>query len=45
MGRAKPTIELLSLAEGDDKVKVHLAGKTIRKVVYVPKRLMNFVVG
>jgi leucyl-tRNA synthetase len=28
-----------------DRVKSHLDGKAIRKVVYVPKRLMNLVVG
>ncbi len=37
--------EVRALAEGDDKVKVHLAGKTVRKVVFVPRRLINFVVG
>jgi hypothetical protein len=25
-------------------VKAHLAGKTVRKVVFVPRRLINFVV-
>ncbi len=34
-----------ALAEADEKVKAHLAGKTIRKVVFVPRRLINFVVG
>ncbi len=29
----------------DEKITVHLAGKTVRKVVFVPKRLINFVVG
>jgi leucyl-tRNA synthetase len=37
--------EVRALAEADDKVKAHLAGKTVRKVVFVPKRLVNFVVG
>ncbi len=37
--------EVRALAEADEKVKGHLAGKAIRKVVFVPKRLMNFVVG
>ncbi|WP_041453550.1 leucine--tRNA ligase [Anaeromyxobacter dehalogenans] len=36
--------EVRALAEADEKVKVHLAGKTVRKVVFVPKRLVNFVV-
>ncbi len=35
----------LALAEADERVKAHLAGKTVRKVVFVPKRLVNFVVG
>ena len=34
-----------ALAERDENVQRHLAGKTIRKVVYVPGRLVNFVVG
>jgi leucyl-tRNA synthetase len=29
----------------DDKVAPHLAGKPVRKIVFVPKRLVNFVVG
>jgi leucyl-tRNA synthetase len=37
--------EVRALAEAEERVKGHLAGKTIRKVVFVPKRLMNFVVG
>jgi leucyl-tRNA synthetase len=37
--------EVRALAEADEKVKGHLAGKTVRKVVFVPKRLVNFVVG
>jgi leucyl-tRNA synthetase len=37
--------EVRALAEAEERVKAHLAGKTIRKVVFVPKRLMNFVVG
>jgi leucyl-tRNA synthetase len=31
-------------AEADEAVRRHLASKTIRKVVYVPQRLVNFVV-
>ncbi len=42
---AAPEVEVRALAEADEKVKGHLAGKTIRKVVFVPKRLINFVVG
>jgi leucyl-tRNA synthetase len=34
-----------ALAERDENVQRHLAGKAIRKVVYVPGRLVNFVIG
>ena len=37
--------EVRALAEGEERVRAHLAGKTVRKVVFVPRRLMNFVVG
>jgi leucyl-tRNA synthetase len=37
--------EVRALAEREERVKAHLAGKAIRKVVFVPKRLINFVVG
>ncbi|BDG08284.1 leucine--tRNA ligase [Anaeromyxobacter paludicola] len=37
--------EVRALAEGLEKVQAHLAGKTVRKVVFVPRRLVNFVVG
>ncbi len=37
--------EVRALAEAEERVKAHLAGKAIRKVVFVPKRLINFVVG
>jgi leucyl-tRNA synthetase len=36
--------EVRALAEADEKVRGHLAGKTVRKVVFVPRRLVNFVV-
>ena len=36
--------EVRALAEAEERVQAHLTGKTIRKVVFVPKRLMNFVV-
>jgi leucyl-tRNA synthetase len=36
--------EVRALAEAEERVKAHLAGKTIRKVIFVPKRLLNFVV-
>ncbi len=37
--------EVRALAEAQEKVKGYLAGKTVRKVIFVPKRLLNFVVG
>ncbi|HVP66335.1 MAG TPA: leucine--tRNA ligase [Anaeromyxobacteraceae bacterium] len=37
--------EVRALAEQEPRVSAHVAGKTIRKVVLVPKRLINFVVG
>jgi leucyl-tRNA synthetase len=37
--------EVRALAEAEERVRAHLAGKTVRKVVFVPKRLVNFVVG
>jgi leucyl-tRNA synthetase len=37
--------DVRALAEADDKVKAALAGKTIKRVVFVPKRLINYVVG
>jgi leucyl-tRNA synthetase len=39
-----PEAEVRALAEAESRVKAHLEGKTVRKVVFVPKRLMNFVV-
>jgi len=36
--------EVRALAEKEDRVRSHLAGKTVRKVVFVPRRLINFVV-
>ncbi|HSN90823.1 MAG TPA: leucine--tRNA ligase [Anaeromyxobacteraceae bacterium] len=37
--------EVRALAEAEERVRAHLSGRTIRKVVFVPKRLINFVVG
>ncbi len=37
--------EVRAAAEADDKVKAALGGKAIKKVVFVPKRLINYVVG
>jgi leucyl-tRNA synthetase len=36
--------EVRALAEQEPRVRAHMAGKTIRKVVFVPRRLINFVV-
>jgi len=36
--------EVRALAEAEERVKLHLTGKTVKKVVFVPKRLLNFVV-
>jgi leucyl-tRNA synthetase len=41
---ASAEAEVRAAAEADDKVKSALAGKTVRKVVFVPRRLINFVV-
>jgi len=32
-------------AREEDNVMRHLEGKTLRKVIYVPGKLLNFVVG
>jgi leucyl-tRNA synthetase len=37
--------EVRAIAEADEKVQAALAGKTVKKFVFVPKRLVNFVVG
>lgn len=36
--------EVRAAAEEDEKVKAALAGKTIKRVVFVPKKLINFVI-
>jgi leucyl-tRNA synthetase len=36
--------EVRAAAEGQEKVKASLAGRQIRRVVFVPRRLINFVV-
>ena len=33
------------LALADEGVKPHVAGKTVKKVVYVPGRIVNLIVG
>jgi len=37
--------EVRALAEAEERVRAHMEGKAIRKIVFVPKRLINFVVG
>jgi leucyl-tRNA synthetase len=37
--------ELEQMARGDERIIGHLNGKTIRKVIVVPDKLVNFVVG
>ena len=36
--------DVRTAAEADEKVKAALVGKTIRKVIFVPKRLINIVI-
>lgn len=36
--------EVERIAHEDPLVEKHLAGKTIRKVIYVPEKILNFVV-
>jgi leucyl-tRNA synthetase len=43
--RSADEASVRALAERDENVERHLEGKTIRKVVYVAGRLVNFVVG
>ncbi len=42
---ASTEAEIRALAEADERVKAAMADKQLRKVVFVPKRLINFVVG
>jgi leucyl-tRNA synthetase len=37
--------DVLAAAKAEDNVARHLAGKTLRREVYVPGRIVNFVVG
>ncbi|MEM9929156.1 MAG: class I tRNA ligase family protein [Bacteroidota bacterium] len=37
--------DIEAMAKENDQVQKHLEGKTIRKVIVVPKRMVNFVVG
>jgi leucyl-tRNA synthetase len=40
-----PEIDILTAAENAEKVRPWLEGKAMRKKLYVPKKLVNFVVG
>ncbi len=53
MGKMRGTIEVaadvskedaIAAAKADEKIATHLAGKTIRREIYVPGRLVNLVV-
>jgi leucyl-tRNA synthetase len=44
MSASAPEDEVREAAAGEPKVAPWLAGKTIKKVVVIPKRLVNFVV-
>ncbi len=37
--------EVRAAAEAEARVQAHLTGRSVRKVVFVPRRLINFVVG
>ncbi len=45
MSASAAEAEVVLAARDEAKVQPHLAGKTLRKVIFVPKRLVNFVVG
>ena len=38
-------IEILEIAKSDDKIKKYLENKKIIKTIFVPKKLLNIVVG
>jgi leucyl-tRNA synthetase len=50
--RGKVTVEadasedaVVTAAKADENVARHLEGKTVRKVIYVPNRMVNLIVG
>ncbi len=45
VARGSSEAEVLALARGDEKVAKHLEGKNVRRIIFVPDRLMNLVVG
>jgi leucyl-tRNA synthetase len=44
LDRGSSEEEALETARGDERVAVHLEGKTLRRVVYVPDKILNLVV-
>jgi len=36
---------VMTLAMADERIKRHLEGKTVRKVIHVQDRILNLVVG
>ncbi|RME72161.1 MAG: leucine--tRNA ligase [Verrucomicrobia bacterium] len=40
-----PEAEVVEMARANERVRAHLDGKTLRKVIYVPGRILNLVVG
>ncbi len=45
VGRDQPQAAVVAAAERDPRISGQLDGKTIRKVIHVPNKLLNFVVG
>jgi len=45
MPAAAGEAEVRAAAEAEERVQAHLQGRALRKVVFVPRRLINFVVG
>ena len=37
--------EVRAIAEADAKVQAAIAGKTVKRFVFVPKKIINFVIG
>ncbi len=44
LGRGASEEQALDAAKGDDRVATHLEGKTLRRVIYVPDKILNLVV-
>jgi len=45
VARDAPEAAARELALADEGVRPHVEGKSVRKVVYVPGRIVNFIVG